>query len=342
MNPIQLQNECHAALQSFANGRPGSSIELLESCITRQRLVRRDAGFLVSQYRQLTESGAGRSDAVYEMDIDEYNGDIPAVFDVARELDAISQYLKIACVHGSLASNDTIAYSDFDAFVVVSNAALQSVESAALVAAVLQRSLKHMYRFDPLQHHGWLVLTEFDLENYCDAYLPVCELSAAKSILPGCDGLLRIRSRDSRREQFTAANSLLDSVEHANVDAVSSNLYALKSYMSRIMLLPAMYLQAIGEGSVSKSKSFGLLGEHINDCDFHALNRVSEARRGWDQELGSLDNFLLTRSVGIRALVSRLWRVNPGRQAEFILDSRFQSSLSRMILSMRAGLTCVE
>ena len=61
-------------------------------------------------------------------------------------------------VHGSLGTGEEIAYTDFDALVILKDQVFDSPGRLRNVAMKLSRARRFMYEFDPLQHHGWFVL----------------------------------------------------------------------------------------------------------------------------------------------------------------------------------------
>ena len=83
-------------------------------------------------------------------------------------------------MHGSVATNDVIKYSDFDGLLIIKDQYLGSKE----LESFKKESMKIIYNFDPLQHHGWFQILESDLKNYPENYLPVTTLEHAKLIYP--------------------------------------------------------------------------------------------------------------------------------------------------------------
>ena len=59
-----------------------------------------------------------------------------------------------------------------------------------------------MLDLDPLQHHGWFVLTEADLKFYCNAYFGAELFNHSKSLLNNKKPELTLNLRDSAEEIF--------------------------------------------------------------------------------------------------------------------------------------------
>ena len=72
-------------------------------------------------------------------------------------------------VHGSISSNDVIKYSDFDGFYILKDQYQNSIR----LRNFLSDSMKIIYEFDPLQHHGWFHMLESELNDYRDDNLPL-------------------------------------------------------------------------------------------------------------------------------------------------------------------------
>ena len=92
--------------------------------------------------------------------IPKYSGSHPQILLMKKEIAEISQYLKLAVVHGSYATGEEIAYSDFDGLIVISDSAISNPEILSEVAFRLHQIRRYMHRIDPFQHHGWFVLSD--------------------------------------------------------------------------------------------------------------------------------------------------------------------------------------
>ena len=83
-------------------------------------------------------------------------------------------------VHGSVATNEVIPYSDFDGLLIVKDAFVNSKQLNQFKRA----SMKLILEFDPLQHHGWFQIKQSDLQNYPQYYLPFEILEHSKLMFP--------------------------------------------------------------------------------------------------------------------------------------------------------------
>ena len=118
-----------------------------------------------------------------EIVVDEYTGNNPYVIkmkDVLRE--SLQETLRGVFVHGSLGTYEEINYSDFDALAVIKQETISDSEKLYSTIKSLNSALKIMYEMDPLQHHGWFILTEDEFFDYPDSYFPAELFRHSKSL----------------------------------------------------------------------------------------------------------------------------------------------------------------
>ena len=100
----------------------------------------------------------------------------------------IDDYFKIFCVHGSLASDDYIKnWSDLDTFVVIRNETLKNDLKLRRLRNILRICFLKLIKISPFQHHGLIIYTENDLNNYLKGFLPMQALEQSFSILGKVD-----------------------------------------------------------------------------------------------------------------------------------------------------------
>jgi hypothetical protein len=97
---------------------------------------------------------------------------------------------KAVIVHGSIATNEVVNYSDFDGLLIVKD----NYRSDPRLGVFLNRSMKIVYDFDPLQHHGWFVITESELNVYPECRLPQIIFESSMLIFPLIPVTIKIHS----------------------------------------------------------------------------------------------------------------------------------------------------
>ena len=95
----------------------------------------------------------------------------------------LKKSLAFFLVHGSYASNDFIEqWSDIDTFVVIKNNVFLEYKEIIILRKEIRNLYSYFYKVCRFQHHGLILFTESDLENYLDSYLPVEALSPSVKI----------------------------------------------------------------------------------------------------------------------------------------------------------------
>jgi hypothetical protein len=193
----------------------------------------------------------------------------------------LSHYLHSALVHGSVATNEVINYSDFDGLIILKNEVFKSPASVREVCLHLNRTFAMMVQFDPLQHHGWMVVTESDLQEWPSIFFPPELFEYSKSIL-NQETTISIDYRESKtvlKENFLKyAGRLIKVLESGSpIDSA----YGLKSLLSEFMLLPSLYVAARDGKGIFKKHSFKMAAADFTDHQWAVMNRISEIRSQW-------------------------------------------------------------
>ena len=294
MTQYNNQNSFHETLARYVNGGCLSRSDKLGLLLSERSGFQRNADEVIAKFDAFRDASVPPGNSAREIPVDRYAGSNKSVLEmqeyIARHL---SDDLAGAYVHGSTGSSEEIAYSDFDALVIVKDDVLQDRVKLVDVGHRLYRSLAIMLRFDPLQHHGWFVLTQSDFEHYADAYFPAALFSHAKSIGPSSGEKLELKERDSTEEQrvqFTSATKRLDDTLKAG--CVSDNAYILKGLLSSLLLLPALYVQLRDGRGVFKKESFDSARVDFEKWD--SMSRVSELREKWSVSFSPFQRRLLS------------------------------------------------
>ena len=111
----------------------------------------------------------------------------------------LSKYISSFILHGSLATLDfSKGWSDVDTFVVIKNSTLLNGEDLYEFRNYCINLKKLFYRICPLQHHGLIVFTEEEINNYSINYIPHQILNASIQFLENSDTIdIGFDSKDS-------------------------------------------------------------------------------------------------------------------------------------------------
>ena len=118
--------------------------------------------------------------------------------------------------------------------------------------------MKVILEFDPLQHHGWFQVLESQLNDYPQGYLPYEVLEYSKLIYPNVKKLvLNLEVDESKVDYKNNLKQLVANIElQSKTDISEMRLYDLKSFLSKIMLLPSLYYATKHNQGIFKKYSF--------------------------------------------------------------------------------------
>ena len=186
-------------------------------------------------------------------------------------------------VHGSLGTNEVVPYSDFDALVILRSQVFTEVARLVNAALYLCRAQRIMREFDPLQHHGWFVIDEAMLERFPEHYFPAVLFEHAKALdIPQNTNELHVCIDVSRRKFIEVFDNLVAGLAADTASRrFQMNTYFLKSTLSKLLLLPAVYVQARDGKGVFKRDSFELARRDFADRDWSIIRIASQLRREW-------------------------------------------------------------
>ena len=227
-----------------------------------------------------------KSDSEQEdINIPAYSGSNEYLLKMNKALLALRPSLKAALVHGSFATGEEIAYSDFDGLIIISKEALRNRRQLAETAYNLHELRKVMHLIDPFQHHGWFVLSEFDLENYPEWFLPTAVLHHSKSLIGNTRleiNVQEVPDVDFKKSFLRLCDSLKRKLSSSKLDW---NLYQLKAIFSEFMMLPSAYVQARDDKGIFKKYSFAEMRRDFKDEEYAVMDEVSNIRMNWMYDL---------------------------------------------------------
>lgn len=333
----KFQDVFQDKLTAYINGGVLSRSDLYFSVFIPWLPFTRHAKAIIQKYERLLTEIPEANDARLHIRIEPYKGENPHVHQMINYLsEHLGEDLIGAYVHGSLGICEEIAYSDFDALVILKDKVFESVKRLAGAARKLNHARTIMLNFDPLQHHGWFVLTEIDLNFYCNSYFPVELYSHAKSLFNDKGLELKISLRESNSETHKAfakmANAIIRKIENRQYPM---NMRQLKSLLSQFMLLPALYIQAKDGCDIYKKESFAVARSDFDSADWAIMDKVSEIRANWNCEISALKKWLMCHPHILSRFYAKHFGPAIPEKISQVLSPKFYARVEKLTLLMK-------
>ena len=291
-----------------------------DGCLSRNDVIlsllhpafpfKRNAKRVISAFTEYQKRCTNRSLPAESISIQVYDGSNKHVLEMQRYLIRhLSHDLFGAYVHGSLGVGEEIPFSDFDALVILRDEIFVSPVRLFSTAYKLYRAQRIMRDYDPLQHHGWFVLTESQLKDYPEHYFPPALFPHSRSIFThtGLD-LTLSRAATRKGDLITlhlACSSIISRIEQ---NKIPSDAYELKFLLSQFMLLPALYIQDRDGHGIFKKHSFTRAAADFTKEAWQIMEDVSDIRTCWSYHIGLIQRRLVVRSSpALRRLTKRYW-----------------------------------
>lgn len=234
-------------------------------------------------------------------------------------------------VQGSVATNEIIPYSDFDGLLLVKDNQYNTKKFKIFV----QKSMKLIYEFDPLQHHGWFVIKESELKAYPQTYFPHELFEYTSLIYPE-----KIEFEITIPETIDYSTPFLDLC--ASLDRKiqggfhPKNDYQLKAFLSEIMLLPTLFLQAKVKKGIHKKESFEMVKAYVQNDLLGVIEQASSIRANWKPvNVNFIQKFGLTNS---NKHLKKIYQKYFFTKLTYNLNEAFNTDLQKLILQMRKQL----
>ncbi len=272
-------------LQKYVNGGSLNASDRMLFLLSPGNIFRRNASRIQSFFQQ---GQANRNTTIpIHVLVKAYDGQ--NVF-VRRMMKYLEENLKNdlvgAYVHGSLGTSEEISYSDFDALAILKDEVVNDKNKLARVAQQLNEARRFMLQMDPLQHHGWFVLTESDLKDYSETYFPSALFQYAKSLFMDRGLEINLSIDQERQDYITPFKKLCENIKGKISDQrYPQNVYDLKNLLSEFMLLPALYVQARDKKSIYKKFSFEEARKDFSHEQWQVMDDVSLIREQWNMDI---------------------------------------------------------
>lgn len=292
------QLEMHEAMEDFVNGYTlENSSKLFFPLVDRNILFGRsmkgkEAAKLISDFYRKYRSGGKKKKIKIGKNFSEWKKKARGTrTNIIKDIRNYVQremrpYIVDFFIHGSFSTMDISEWSDIDSLVILRREVVEDPELLLRVRKKMMGINKMLLLNDPLQHHGVFVVTEHELENYRQSFLPVEVLGYSTSFFGTKN--LQVRINTSKED----ARKILK--EHINyIKRFKSNsLYDWKLFCHIMLLLPLLYLQARGKYMYKKfsfSKARPMFGKEWSVIDeFSAIRKGFSYRPKWNRVIVKL------------------------------------------------------
>lgn len=253
----------------------------LLSVLFPEFVLKKNASKLMASFAQRRVPDG--SEPKHTVSIPPYEGSNKHVIAMISLLENKKEDLLAAVVHGSLATGEEINYSDFDGLLIIKDEVFLDKDRLVSLAKVIHESRRIMHLIDPLQHHGWFVLTESDLKDFPSAYLPLEVLAYACSLIPVSGTDLRVVIK-TKPDFYAPVKNMCRRIRKVSKSGNRpKTLYQLKSILSEFMMLPTLYIQARDQRGVFKKFSFIAAAADFNQSTWSIMDEVSKIRMEWPE-----------------------------------------------------------
>jgi hypothetical protein len=231
---------------------------------------------------------------------------------------------KAVIVHGSIATDEICAYSDFDGLLIVKD----EYKESKLLNSFLKKSMKIISKFDPLQHHGWFIIYESQLQNYPQTYFPYELFAFSKVIFPlsGANFSIKIVDDINYSKPFhSLANNLQKKLKNG---FRPKGMFQLKSFLSEMMLLPTLFYQAKNNEGVFKKHSFDIVKPLLSAQSWEAIKVCSMIRENWQYRFVTPKAlFIITKNNKFLRRISRVYLAPPiSQEIKSLLTESFYNT----------------
>ena len=219
----------------------------------------------------------------------------------------LNDYISCFLLHGSLATQDYCkGWSDVDTFMVLKQSTIKSPKSLVELRLKCLNLRQKFYQICPLQHHGIMAYTDYDLRNYLSSFLPLealedsLDLFAKQKIqfnkIPRDEsdknpGLGRIKYIYKLTQEALVNGSFFHHpykgvplmIEYKNSENAMKQLFW---FMGTIMTMPAFLLTALNRPTLKKN-SFAVTKRIYSKESWGLINDCSKVRELWAEKEGN-------------------------------------------------------
>ena len=266
-----------------------------------------------------------------------YSGNSSVSNSISRLIDRKYKNLfDFVIVHGSIASNDEISYSDFDGLLIIKDEFFHSKD----LMRFEYESMKLILKYDPLQHHGWFKIKTSQLKNYPQSYLPHEILSYSKLLFPNQEQKILELEIKTIPNYLGSLNQITRNIaKQTEWNWNKHSTYQLKSFLSKIMLLPSMYYSAKFNEGINKKESFDCVKKDFSVDAWKCIETSTLIRATWNYPISKVRRQIMSHPNRYIRRISKTFVAPKIKQNHLsLLDEDFFESLNMLLLESKINL----
>jgi predicted nucleotidyltransferase len=204
----------------------------------------------------------------------DYKQKLHYIYKIRKKIMKIKPYVVDVLIHGSIATLDYSPWSDYDLIIIIKDKSITSINTLIKIRRNIVKINKLLYLNDPLQHHGFFIISESDLFNYDENYLPIDTIRNGVSMF-GVDKIIIFKINSNKKYW---QNKLLKLIyELKSIDVSSLNIFTWKLFCHNMLLIPSLFLETQGI-YVYKKHSFELISKYFDKDDLEIIDYLSNIR----------------------------------------------------------------
>ncbi len=270
----------------------------------------------------------------HKVNIQAYDGNLKLISKLKSLIsEKYAELFYAVIVHGSVATNEVIPYSDFDGLIIVKDDFVNSIQ----LQKFKRDSMNLILNFDPLQHHGWFQIKESDLKNYPESYLPTAVLEYSKVVYPIGQNIDFMFLKSETVDYKSALIGMMNQFEtRLNNQWRPRNMYELKSMLSQIMLIPSMYYSAVYHKGIFKANSFDAVKPEFTEEEWMPIKVSTFIRENWSVDVNAFQKLVLKINIPIfQKLRKKFFMPSIDKQTQNLLDNDFYHNLRQLIKKVK-------
>jgi hypothetical protein len=215
----------------------------------------------------------------------------------------LQEYISYFFLLSSLATLDyKKGWSDIDSFMVIQDDVVRDGRRLSKLRELCIEAWQYFLRITPLQHHGFIIVTESDLLSYPTSYMPPAVFEQSFSMLSDSRTItFKTKKSDSgalkglKGRAVVLKEALQTGVFkhhpyqgrylYTNFRNSEDAMYQLFCLLGYIMTVPAYFMDGIEKGCY-KGESFNLARPFFSDRAWEVINKASEVRSLWEDREG--------------------------------------------------------